>query len=167
MKTRRYKNLYESSLGWNDLEPNMETKQVIVLRKDLNMRKGKMVAQGAHAAMLAVLGEMSIHALGIEPIQEWILHTNTIKDPLHDWLADRFTKITVGVMSEDELFEIYKKALTVEGIVTGTVRMKMPCAIIQDAGKTEFHGEPTYTCAAIGPWWVDEIDAITGHLPLL
>jgi peptidyl-tRNA hydrolase len=30
----------------------MEHKQVIVLRKDLNMRKGKMVAQGAHASML-------------------------------------------------------------------------------------------------------------------
>ncbi len=32
----------------------MEHKQVIVLRKDLNMRKGKMVAQGAHASMRAV-----------------------------------------------------------------------------------------------------------------
>ena len=30
-------------------------KQVIVIRKDLNMRKGKMVAQGAHASMAAIL----------------------------------------------------------------------------------------------------------------
>ena len=29
----------------------MGIKQVIVLLKDLNMRKGKMVAQGAHASM--------------------------------------------------------------------------------------------------------------------
>ena len=29
----------------------MEPKQVIVMRKDLNMRKGKMIAQGAHASM--------------------------------------------------------------------------------------------------------------------
>lgn len=29
----------------------IEHKQVIVLHKDLNMRKGKMVAQGAHASM--------------------------------------------------------------------------------------------------------------------
>jgi peptidyl-tRNA hydrolase len=29
----------------------MEHKQTIVLRKDLNVRKGKMVAQGAHASM--------------------------------------------------------------------------------------------------------------------
>ena len=33
----------------------MEHKQVIVLRKDLNMRKGKMVAQGARASMRAIL----------------------------------------------------------------------------------------------------------------
>jgi peptidyl-tRNA hydrolase len=34
----------------------LEHKQVIVLRKDLNMRKGKLVAQGAHASMGAILG---------------------------------------------------------------------------------------------------------------
>ena len=34
----------------------MPIKQVIVIRKDLNMRKGKMVAQGAHAAMMFLLG---------------------------------------------------------------------------------------------------------------
>ena len=28
--------------------------QVIVMRKDLNMRKGKMVAQGAHASLRAL-----------------------------------------------------------------------------------------------------------------
>ncbi len=36
------------------MEP-YEYKQMIVLRKDLNMRKGKMVAQGAHASMKAAL----------------------------------------------------------------------------------------------------------------
>jgi peptidyl-tRNA hydrolase len=29
----------------------MTTKQVIILRKDMNMRKGKMAAQAAHASM--------------------------------------------------------------------------------------------------------------------
>lgn len=33
----------------------MDAKQVIVMRKDLGMRKGKMIAQGAHAAMKALL----------------------------------------------------------------------------------------------------------------
>lgn len=34
----------------------MDHKQVIVIQKSLNMRKGKMVAQGAHASMGAILG---------------------------------------------------------------------------------------------------------------
>jgi len=35
-----------------------ELKQVIVLRRDLEMGKGKMVAQGCHAAVEAVLETM-------------------------------------------------------------------------------------------------------------
>lgn len=169
MKKQRYKNLDSNSKNWGDPEArsNMETKQVIVMRKDLKMRKGKMIAQGAHASMAAILREMAVNNENHEYVKEWTMFTNTIKDPLNDWLANSFTKITVSVQSEDELFDIYQKALTVEGIYTGTIRIKMPCAIIQDNGKTEFHGVPTYTCAAIGPWWVDEIDEITGGLPLL
>ena len=37
-----------------------ELKQVIVMRKDLNMRKGKMVAQGAHASIAIVLEMLEI-----------------------------------------------------------------------------------------------------------
>lgn len=39
--------------------------------------------------------------------------------------------------------------------------------LITDSGKTEFHGEPTDTCLAIGPGEADKIDEITGHLQLL
>jgi PTH2 family peptidyl-tRNA hydrolase len=34
------------------------SKQVIVMRKALNMRKGKMIAQGAHASMKVILNLM-------------------------------------------------------------------------------------------------------------
>ena len=43
----------------------------------------------------------------------------------------------------------------------------MPCALITDAGKTEFHGVATKTCCAVGPAWAEDVDAITGALPLL
>ena len=43
----------------------------------------------------------------------------------------------------------------------------VPVALIVDAGKTEFHGVPTKTCCAVGPAWKEEVDAITGELPLL
>jgi PTH2 family peptidyl-tRNA hydrolase len=41
---------------WGDRK--MSVKQVIVMRKDLNMRKGKMVAQGAHASMKVMMEKM-------------------------------------------------------------------------------------------------------------
>jgi len=76
---------------------------------------------------------------------------------LADWLDGIFTKITVSVDSELALLDLYEKALAA----------KIPCALIQDAGKTEFGGVPTHTAIAIGPAWSDEIDPLTGHLPLL
>jgi PTH2 family peptidyl-tRNA hydrolase len=43
----------------------------------------------------------------------------------------------------------------------------MPCALIEDAGVTEFHGEITKTCCSIGPGDPQRIDEITGRLKLL
>ena len=113
-------------------------KQVIVLRKDLNMRKGKMVAQGAHASMKATL--------------ENIDHPD-----VKEWLNGRFTKIVVSVPDEKELFEIFNSAR----------EAKLVCSLIKDAGLTEFDGVATYTAVAVGPADDKEVDKITGHLKLL
>lgn len=40
-------------------------------------------------------------------------------------------------------------------------------SLVTDSGRTEFGGVPTKTCLAIGPNKIEEIDKITGHLPLL
>jgi PTH2 family peptidyl-tRNA hydrolase len=130
-------------------------KQVIVMRKDLNMRKGKMVAQGAHASMAAVLDRMVILSHRKE-IQEktLILESGT---PMESWINGLFTKVCVSVDSESELIEIYEKAKDA-GLIA---------SIITDAGLTEFSGVPTKTCIAIGPNWADEIDPVTNHLKLL
>jgi PTH2 family peptidyl-tRNA hydrolase len=121
-----------------------DSKQVIVMRKDLNMRKGKMVAQGAHASLKAVLDSGYIGNL---PPKSAIKH----------WFENGVTKICLSVDSERELLEIYSKAISA----------KLTCALITDAGLTEFDGVPTKTCCAIGPEWSEEIDRITGHLKLL
>ena len=84
----------------------MHTKQVIVMRKDLNMRKGKMCAQAAHASMAAVLNEMSVDHDLLMSSRVMTLQMCIVKDPFYDWLGNSFTKITVGVKSEDELFDI-------------------------------------------------------------
>jgi peptidyl-tRNA hydrolase, PTH2 family len=117
-----------------------ELKQVIVMRKDLNMRKGKMVAQGAHASCMAVLGQQVAKS-----------------ESLKNWLATGMKKVCVSVDSEEELNKIIHQA-----------REKfLPCFVVTDAGHTEFHGVPTRTCCAIGPADSDIIDQITGNLKLL
>jgi PTH2 family peptidyl-tRNA hydrolase len=124
-------------------------KQVIVMRKDLNMRKGKMIAQGAHASLRVILeAGRAVDAK---------TYAITMDEAMAQWMTGRFAKVCVGVTSEAELDEIVAKARAAG----------LPCSLIVDAGKTEFHGVPTKTCAAVGPAWADEVDAITGHLTLL
>jgi peptidyl-tRNA hydrolase len=72
----------------------MEHKQVIVLRKDLNMRKGKMVAQGAHASMRAILNGARREG------DVLIIPLDARNEP---WLCGRFKKICVSVNSESEI----------------------------------------------------------------
>ncbi len=128
------------------------SKQVIVIRKDLNMRKGKMVAQGAHASMKAVLDLM------VDKNDKMTLHLGQPGyEAMKDWLTGRFTKICVSVNSESELLDVYNKAKE-KGLI---------CSLITDAGLTEFHEVPTITCCAIGPVWSDEVDEITAGLSLL
>lgn len=126
----------------------MEHKQVIVLRKDLNMRKGKMIAQGAHASVAAILKGAQIRG------DELCIPLDERNEP---WLCGRFKKIAVSVNSEQELLALYAKA-TEAGLIT---------ALIQDAGLTEFGGVPTYTAVAIGPDREDRIDPVTRTLALL
>lgn len=119
-------------------------KQVIVMRTDLGMRKGKMIAQGAHASIKWLVDRMK---------QKKVIFTAAESE----WMQGAFTKICVQVGSEKELFEIYEKAKQAE----------LDPSLIIDAGKTEFNGEPTPTCLAIGPCEAELVDKITGHLKLL
>jgi PTH2 family peptidyl-tRNA hydrolase len=123
-------------------------KQVIVMRKDLGMRKGKMIAQGAHASLkvLVAAGKVDGDTFAI-----------TLTEPMTAWLTGRFTKICVGVDSEAGL----------DAVVAAARAANVPCALVVDAGVTEFHGVPTKTCCAVGPAWVEDVDAITGELGLL
>lgn len=114
-----------------------EYKQVIVLRTDLKMRRGKEIAQGAHASLKVVLENME--------------HPH-----VKAWLDSRFAKIAVGADSDTEMFDLILEAQKHDIIST----------IVIDAGFTEFNGTPTMTAIAIGPGPVDVINEITGHLKL-
>ena len=115
-------------------------KQVIVMRKDLNMRKGKMIAQGAHASMKVFLDRS--HVVGDDSGMDHRVLLTT--DPMREWI-------------EGLLIDIYNKAK----------EAGIPCSMIEDAGLTEFNGVVTKTCIAIGPEYPEVIDPITRHLKLL
>ena len=133
-----------------------DIKQVIVVRKDLHMRRGKEIAQGCHASMKAIM-DMTEHGDDqILKCKYWHLYT-PYDSPLDIWLNGIFTKICVSCDSEAELLKYYTLAKL----------NKIPCSLITDNGLTEFHNVPTNTCIAIGPYYSDKIDEITGHLKLL
>lgn len=129
-------------------------KQVLVLRKDLNMRKGKCVSQGSHSSVGAVLSEGYID----EREENYIipLKSNGELTPLGFWLSTNFKKICVYVNSEQELLDLYEK----------TKALNIPCSLIQDSGLTEFNGIPTYTALGIGPAMNESFIGLTDKLPL-
>ncbi len=123
-------------------------KQVLVLRKDLNMRKGKMVAQGAHASQMAVYPRPTDEDIARGYILVYLTEHNT------PWLRDNFKKITCGVKDETELLALYARAQ----------ELGIPCSLVTDSGLTEFHNVPTNTAIAVGPAHEDIVNLVTGHL---
>lgn len=116
-----------------------EIKQVIVVRTDLKMGKGKLAAQVAHAALAAAEESRGMR-------NEWY----------SDWKRQGGAKVVVRASGEEEMLELFKKART----------MGLPSSLVQDAGRTQL--EPgTTTCLGIGPAPVDLVDTVTGKLKLL
>jgi PTH2 family peptidyl-tRNA hydrolase len=112
------------------------------------MRRGKQIAQGAHASMSFICRRLQ---------EAGSVSFDDFTEVQRAWLTGAFAKVCCRVNSEEELTEIHDKALDAG----------LEVHLITDSGKTEFHGEPTNTCLAIGPDEADRIDAITGDLQLL
>ena len=127
----------------------MATKQIIVVRRDLNMRKGKMCAQTAHAAMMFLTRNNKSE----NPMQ---INVELTK-PEADWLQNSFTKVVVGCDSQEEL----------EILVENAKAEDVEVHVCIDNGATEFHGVKTMTCAAFGPEEEEILNKVTGHLKLL
>lgn len=128
-------------------------KQVIVMRTDLGMRKGKMMAQAAHASMM-FLREL----IELEDDEGRVYsHIAEYTPEQAEWLRGEYAKIVVGVGSEDEMAEIllvaWNRGLTAYEVI--------------DNGHTEFNGVKTKTCICIGPHHPDVFVGLTNHLKLL
>ena len=139
-----------------------KSKQMIVMRRDLKMRKGKIAAQSGHACveatLMALAREGRLGEVRVSPGEGWVYLDDDGREPtaLSDWFEAGVAKVCVYVDSEEELLDIAR-----QGRERG-----FAVALICDAGLTEFHGEPTYTCLAFEPLHAEDVDPITGRLPL-
>lgn len=144
-----------------------KAKQLIVMRRDLKMRKGKIAAQSAHAAVEAVLmalaKERKLTQIKLDESEcfvyleeEDLSSADVTPTALDAWFSAGVAKICVYVDSEEELLELAHKGRE-RGLLV---------ALIRDAGITEFHGTPTYTCLAFEPLYPEDIDPLTRDLPL-
>jgi peptidyl-tRNA hydrolase, PTH2 family len=122
----------------------METKQVIVIRKDLKMRRGKEIAQACHASIAFLTRQLQLS------------NKCKLSAAAKEWIESGFTKICLCVNNEQELLDIYNQAKNA----------MLETHLIIDSGKTEFNGVPTKTCISIGPDEASRIDAITKNLTL-
>lgn len=114
------------------------------------MRRGKEIAQGSHASMEFLVNSMrgSLLASDGNPVHV------SLSEIEREWLLKGMAKVCLRVNSESELLEHHQRA-TAAGLNS---------FLIKDSGRTEFHGQPTYTACAIGPDEQQKIDVITGDL---
>jgi PTH2 family peptidyl-tRNA hydrolase len=124
------------------MKENDRIKQTIIIRKDLNLSKGRLVTQGAHAS-IAFLTDLikEYNPLQLTEVQK-------------EWVYGTFYKICVGVDSEKELLDIAYNAIA----------MGISVKYIEETGGFD---KPTVTCIAIGPDYSSKIDPVTKHLKLL
>ena len=113
-------------------------KQVIVVRTDLDMGKGKIAAQVGHAC---VLGAESVRKSHPDWFKTW-------------WNGQE--KIVLKVPGPKELDEVKKHAIDLE----------IPWSEVTDAGHTQI-APGTTTCISLGPAPEEIINKVTGDLKLL
>ncbi len=115
-------------------------KQILIVRKDLGMRK--MVAQGAHAGAAFLLTKITSDQK-LSPVE--LL-----------WAREGHTRICVGAASEAELLDTVFAAL----------HAGLTAHVIKDEGLTEVPAG-TVTAAAIGPATAEQLAPLTGQLKRL
>jgi PTH2 family peptidyl-tRNA hydrolase len=136
------------------------------------MPVGKVAAQVAHASMAFMTSALRSVNQEPDPYSNEMWHAindgYTVRPPdrkfrslevdeeLAYWLDGSFTKAVVAVQSEVELIEIFAKAK-----MAG-----LRHSLITDEGRTVFNGVPTHTCVAIGPNYIERVNAVARHLPL-
>ncbi len=126
-------------------------KQVLVVRKDINMSRGKQGSQASHGAVNALAKGPGAHKVRTAEGTELRI---PLDPEAEAWLDNDYRKIVLAIHSETELLALHERA-----IAAG-----LRCYLVQDNGLTMFDGQKTYTALAIGPHLEAAIDPLTGHL---
>ena len=170
-------------------------KQVIVIRKDLNLRRGKEIAQGSHASMMwlsnmlkDIGGKLAIiYAFGLA-MGCVILHLHWTYFPTAAPIVVMMFAIAFGLIltlpavAFRVLFNHPQRLWLLGSFAKVCLQVDSEDKLLKvyweakqaglmvekviDSGKTEFHGVPTLTAIAIGPDYNEKIDLVTGHLKL-
>ncbi|MDD3178271.1 MAG: peptidyl-tRNA hydrolase Pth2 [Candidatus ainarchaeum sp.] len=113
-------------------------KQVIIVRNDLKLGKGKIAAQVAHAAVSS------------------FLKTEKKNPEISSlWLLEGQKKVVLKIDSKNELLSLFED-----------IKNIFPCSLIKDAGLTQL-SQPDITCLGVGPIKEDKIDRFTKKYKLL
>jgi PTH2 family peptidyl-tRNA hydrolase len=123
-----------------------DVKQVIVVRKDLNLKKGKLAAYVAEASMLFLVENNDSPRR-----DEFTIKLNPEESI---WLTEGQQKIILGINSGDALRDLLLKA-ELDGVEAHHL-------IVQD--KAEFDGDRTLVCASFGPASSQDLSKIIGKL---
>ena len=116
----------------------LDYKLVVVIRDNLDISGGKLAAQVAHAAVTCALEAKAKKS-------KWF----------SAWYQEGQRKVVLRAKDLEHLRELHGKAR----------KLGLPHALITDAGYTELPPNTT-TCLGIGPAPENEVDKITGSLPL-
>jgi PTH2 family peptidyl-tRNA hydrolase len=126
-------------MGANQLVFEFKFKQVVAVRTDIKMSKGKLAVQTSHASVSALEEARKTH-------RDWV----------RSWLNEGQKKVVVKVKDLESLKKLEKLA----------DELGIPNALIEDRGLTELPPGTT-TALGIGPAPNDIIDGVTRDLPLL
>ena len=131
---------------------SMDNKMVFVVRTDLNMSKGKVAAQCAHAAVACYKKATKKTPM---LLKQWELFGQakvTLKAP------DAKIQLQSDTTSKDQ-------GASLEALASDAQRLGIVACIIHDAGRTQIE-RGSSTVLGIGPAPSDTIDNVTGSLKL-